>query len=215
MCIKSEFRENCLKLAANVRSDESFLLISIVCPQGVFCPCSGAIYIYKIIKNVYKIRFRNDYFETSNLWAKREGLSVVIEILSPVDCLPLSGAIYIWWNMKKMYIKSDFKAMFFSLQQMSKVIRAFCWQQTFVSKGSFALAPGLYTCIKSLKVCIKSDFEDIILKLATIRQSNKGFLLTSSFVPKGLSAPALGLFTCIKTLKYIPGSRVRWAFWFL
>ena len=51
--------------------------------------------MYKIIKNVYKIRFRRDHFETCNIRAKRKGLSVVIKILSPVDCLPLPGAIYI------------------------------------------------------------------------------------------------------------------------
>ena len=51
--------------------------------------------MYKIIKNVYKIRFQRDHFETCNIWAKRKGLSVVIKILSPVDCLPLPGAIYI------------------------------------------------------------------------------------------------------------------------
>ena len=110
---KSEFKEICLKLATNCRSDKGFLVTSKVFPQGVFCPCPGAIYMYKIIKNVYKIRFWRDHFETCNIRAKRKGLSVVIKILSPVDCLPLPGAIYIWWNMNKMYIKSDFKAIFF------------------------------------------------------------------------------------------------------
>ena len=55
----------CLKLATNGRSDKGILLTSKVCPQGVFCPCPR----YKIIKNVYKIRFRRDHFETCNLWA--------------------------------------------------------------------------------------------------------------------------------------------------
>ena len=151
MCIKSEFKEICLKLATNGRSDKSFLLTSNVCPQGIFCPCPGAIYMYKTIKSVYKIRFRRDHFETCNIWAKRKGLSVVIKILSPVDCLPLPGAIYIWWNMKKMYIKSDFKSFVLNLQQMGKVIRAFCWHQKSVPKGLSALAPGLYTYIKALK----------------------------------------------------------------
>ena len=99
-----------------------------------------------------------------------------------------------------------------NLQRMGKLIRAFCWHQKFVPKGLYALAPGLYTCIKSLKMYIKSDFEEIILKLATNGQSDKGFPLTSTFVPKGLSAPALGLYTCIKALKCIPGPVVRWAF---
>ena len=149
MCIKSEFKEICLKLATNGRSDEGFLLTSKVCPNGVYCPCPGAIYMYKIIKNVYKIRFRRDHFKTCNIWAERKALSLVIKILFPMDCLPLHGAIYIWWNMKKMYIKSDFKEIFLNLQQMGKVIRAFCWHQKFGPKGLYALAPGLYTCIES------------------------------------------------------------------
>ena len=88
---------------------------------------------------------------------------------------------------------------------MVEVIRAFCWHKRFVPKGFSALAPGLYTCIKSYKICLKSFFKEIVLKLAINGQSDKGFLLTSTFFPKGLSAPALGLFTCIKALKYIPG----------
>ena len=83
MCIKSEFKEICLKLANNGRSDKGFLLTSKVCPEGVFCPCPGAIYMYKIIKNVYKIRFRRDHFETCNVWKKRKGLSVIIKIFVP------------------------------------------------------------------------------------------------------------------------------------
>ena len=62
MCIKSEFKEICLKLATNGQNDNGFLLTSKVCPQGVFCPCPGAIYMYKIIKNVYKIRFSKRSF---------------------------------------------------------------------------------------------------------------------------------------------------------
>ena len=49
MCIKSEFKEICLKFATNGRSDKGFLLTSKVCPQGVFCPSARAIYMYKII----------------------------------------------------------------------------------------------------------------------------------------------------------------------
>ena len=52
------------------------------------------------------------------------------------------------------------------------------------AKGFSALAPGLYTCIKSLKMYIKSDFKEIILKLATYGQREKAFLLTSKFCPQ-------------------------------
>ena len=92
---------------------------------------------------------------------------------------------------------------------MVEVLGAFCWHQKFVPKGFSALAPWLYTCIKSFK--LKSYCKETVLKLAINGQSDKGFLLTSAFVPKGLSASALGLYTCIKALKCIPGPGVRWA----
>ena len=110
---------------------------------------------------------------------------------------------------------------------MVEVIRAFCWHQKFIPKGFSALAPGLYTCIKSLKMCIKSDFEQIILKPATYGQREKAFLLSSKFWPQWIVCPyrsyihmvtheknvyKIGLYTCIKALKYIPGPGVRGAF---
>ena len=39
---------------------------------------------------------------------------------------PARGYIHMVKHEKKMYIKSDFKAIFLNLQQMGKVIRAFC-----------------------------------------------------------------------------------------
>ena len=152
MCIKSEVKKICLKLVRNGRSDKGFLLTSKVCPQGVFCPCPGAIYMYKIIKNVYKIRFRRDHFETCNIWAKGKGLSVVIKILSPMDYLPLPGAIYIWCkhekNVYKIGLKSNF---FFKTATNGQSDKGFLLTSTFVPKGLSALALGLYTCIKALK----------------------------------------------------------------
>ena len=98
--------------------------------------------------------------------AKRKDLSVVIKTLSPVDCLPLPGAIYIWWNMKKMYIKSDFKAFFFKPATNGQSDKGFCWHQKFAPNGLSVPALGLYTCIKSFKMCLKSYFKEIVLKLA-------------------------------------------------
>ena len=183
MCIKSEFKEICLKLATNGRSDKGFLLTSKVCPQGFFCPWPGAIYMYKIIKDEYKIRFRGGHFETCNIWAKRKGLYVFIKILSPVDYLPLPGAIYIWWNMKKMYIKSDFKAIFFKPATNGQSDKGFLLTSKFCAQGVVCRCPGaiyLYTLIKNVY-----KFSFLFLKLATIGQSDKGFLLTSTFVPRG------------------------------
>ena len=120
-------------------------------PKGFSALAPGLYTCIKSLKMCIKSDFRRDHFETCNIWAKREGLSVVIKILSPVDCLPLQ---------KKMYIKLHFKPFFFfkNLQQMGKVIRAFCSHQKFGHEGLSAQAPGLYTYIKSFKMCIKSDF---------------------------------------------------------
>ena len=148
MYIKLDFERIFFEPATNGQSEKGFLLTLKVCPQGVVCPCPGAIYIYKIIKNVYKIRF-----------------------------------------------------LFLNLQRMGKVIRAFCWHQKFVPNGLYALAPGLYTCIKSLKMCIKSGFEEIILKLATYGQREKAFLLSSKFCSQYVVCPCLGLYTCGKNMK--------------
>ena len=68
MCIKSEFKEMFLKLTLNGQSDKAFLLTSKFCPQGVVYPCPGAIYMWKNIKNMYKIRVERDLFETCNKW---------------------------------------------------------------------------------------------------------------------------------------------------
>ena len=108
---------------------------------------------------------------------------------------------------KKMYIKSDFKAIFF--KPGTKVIRVFCWHQKFAPKRLYALAPGLYTCLKSLKMCIKSDFEELSLKLATYGQREKAFLLSSKFCPQYVVCPCPGLYTCGKTWKIMYKIRLQ------
>ena len=59
-------------------------------PKGLSALAPGAIYMYKIIKNVYKIRIQIDHFETCNKWSKWSGLSVDIKTLSPGGCLLLA-----------------------------------------------------------------------------------------------------------------------------
>ena len=126
------------KLAKNGQSDKGFLLTSKVCPQGVVCPCLRAIYIYKIIKNVYKIRLWRDHFETCNTWKKRKGLSVFFKILSPVCCLPLPRAIYMWKNMKKRV------EIVLKLATNGQSDKGFLLISTFIPKGFSAPALGLY-----------------------------------------------------------------------
>ena len=103
--------------------------------------------LYTCIKtgiNMYKIRLQSYFFETCNKWAEWQCLSVDIRILSTNDCLPLPwGYMYIHVEKHlKMYIKSEFKEIFWNLQQMVEVVRAFCWHQNFYPKDLSALAPG-------------------------------------------------------------------------
>ena len=206
MCINSELKEICLKLATNGRSGKGFLLTSKVCPQGVFCLCRGAIYMYKIIKNVYKIRFRRDHFWNLQHMGKEKRPFYCHKIFVPNG---LSAPAWGYTHVEKKHLKTIKKKtsrrFFLKLSTNGQSDKEFLLTSNFVPKG-------LYTCIKSFKMCLKSYFKEIVLKLATNGQSDKGFLLTSTFVPKGLSAPALGLYTCIKALKYIPGLGVRWVF---
>ena len=107
MCIKSEFKEICLKLATNSQSDKGFLLTSKVCPQRVFCPCPGAIYMYKIIKNVYKIRFWRDHLKLA-LYGQREKAFLLSSKFCPQGvAYPCPGAIYMYvYKSIKIYTRT-------------------------------------------------------------------------------------------------------------
>ena len=191
MCIKSDFEEIILKLATYGQRVKAFLLSSKFCPNGLSAPSRGYIHVVKHEKkNAYKIGLQSIFLNLQQMGSDK-GFLVTSKVCPHAVICPCPGAIYIYKIIKNVY---KIRFLFLNLQRIGKVIRAFCWHQKFVPKGLYALAPGLYTCIKSLQMCIKSDFEVIILKLATNGQSDKGFLLTSTFVPKGLSARALGLY---------------------
>ena len=126
---------------------------------------------------------------------------------------PLGAVCSLPWgyvlNHEKNCKKSDFKEIFWNLQQMGEVIRLFCWHQNFVPWGQSAPAPGLYTCIKSWKNCIKSDFKEIFLNLQQMRKVIGPFCWHQNFVPWGLSAPAPGLYTCNKSWKNLYKIRLQ------
>ena len=220
MCIKSEFKEIWLKLATNGRSDKGFLLTSKVCSQGVFCPCPRAIYMYKIIKNVYKIRFWRDHFETCIIWAKRKGLSVVIKILTPMDCLPCPG-LYTpepLYNTVRYYTVLDITRIrvepqitiedFFSYITYAFYSR---YHTVWIANTEISLDPN-NGVIKRLwctygetgkKMYIKSDLKTILFKSATNGQSDKGFLLTSKVCPQVVVCPCPGAIYIYKIIKNV------------
>ena len=58
-------------------------------PRGLSSPAPGLYTCIKTGKSMYKIRLQIYFFETRNKWAKWQGLSVDIRILSTKGCLPL------------------------------------------------------------------------------------------------------------------------------
>ena len=60
-------------------------------------------------------------------------------------------AIYMWKNMKKMCIKSDFKEIVLKPAANGQSENGFLLTSTFVPKGLSAPAQRLYTCIKAFK----------------------------------------------------------------
>ena len=123
-------------------------------PKGLYAP-DPVLYTCKIIKNVYKIRFRRDHFETCNIWAKRKGLSVVIKSLSPKCCLLLPGAIYMWKNMKKrlyMSIKSDFKEIVLKRATNGQKWYGLSVDINLCHQGVVCPCPGAIYMYKSIKI---------------------------------------------------------------
>ena len=65
-------------------------------PRGLSAPAPGLYTCIKTWKIMYKIRLQRYFFETCNKWAKWQGFSVDIRILSTKGCLPLPrGYIHI------------------------------------------------------------------------------------------------------------------------
>ena len=80
---------------------------------------------------------------------------LLTSILCPLRAVcPLPRGYIHVLNHEKNCIKSDLRFLW-NLQQMGKVIRPFCWHQTFAPWGLSAPAPGLYPCIKSWKKLYK------------------------------------------------------------
>ena len=65
MCIKSDFEGIMLKLATYGQREKAFLLSSKCCPQGVVCPCPGAIYMHKSIKIYTRTRCQVSVYRTT------------------------------------------------------------------------------------------------------------------------------------------------------
>ena len=111
-CLKSDFKEIFLKLAANNLSDKMFLLTSRFRSQEVVSPWPGAIYMYKIMKKCIKSDFKKIFLKlATNNWSDKRFL-LTSRLRSQGVVSPWPGTIYMYKIMKKC-IKSDYKEFFF------------------------------------------------------------------------------------------------------
>ena len=159
-CIKSGFKDIFWKLATNEWSHKTFVLTSKLCPLGAVCTCPSDIYMYKIMKKMYKIRLQRDFFETCNRWPKWQDVPVDIKISSPRGCQSLPWGYIHVQNHEKFCIKSDFKEIIFKLVVNDQSDKRFLLSSKFCPLGLSAPDPSYIHLLNHKKMCIKSGGRD-------------------------------------------------------
>ena len=157
MCIKLEFKI-ILKLATNGQNDKAFLLTSKVCPQGVVCPCPGTIYVYKINKNVYKIRFLFSNLQRMGKVITNgqsdKGFLLTSKVCPQGVVCSCAEAIYMYKIIKNVY-KSVFKEIILKLVTYGQREKAFLLSSKFCPQYVVCPCPRLFACGKTWKNMFK------------------------------------------------------------
>ena len=155
--------------------------------------CLGAIYMYKIMKKLYKIRLQRDVLKLATN-DRSDKMFLLTSKFRPQGVVnPALGLFTCKIMKKKIRLQRD---VFETCSKWPK------WQDVPIdikisSPRSCHPLPWGYLHVKSWKK--KSDFKEIFLKLVANDRRDKRFLLTSKFCPLGLSAPDLWLYTFIKS----------------
>ena len=168
-----------------------FILTSKFCSQWVVCP--GAIYMYKIVKNMNNIRFQGDFLKlVPNDRSDKRFLLTSKFCPLGVVC-PWPTAIYILLNHEKMCIKSEVEEIFLKLATNNQVMRLSCWHQKFGPVGCLPL-PGVCTCIKSWKKCAKIRGQRYFWNMHCLDRSISIKILS----PRVVSPCHGAMYTCMK-----------------
>ena len=109
-------------------------------------------------------------------------------------------------NMYKIRVERDF---FLNLQQMVKVIRPFCWHQTFDPKGLSAPVLGLYTCGKTLKNEYKIRVQRNVFETYTKWAKWQGLSVDINICPQGVVCPCPGAIYMYKSIKTYTRTRCQ------
>ena len=133
--------------AANGQSDKGFCWHRKFAPKGLYALAPGLLYLYKIIKNVYKNWFQREHYETCS-----NGQIEKAFLLSSKFCPQCVVCSCPGLNTcGKTCIKSDFKEIVLKLAANGQSDKGFLLTSTFDPMGLSAPALGLYTYIKALK----------------------------------------------------------------
>ena len=189
-CIKSDFKDILLELAADERSDKTFLLTSKLCPLGAVCPCPGAISMYKIVNiyiyiyiYIYKIRLQKRFFFKLAVNERSYKMFLLTsKFRSQGLSAPALGLYTCIKSLKTLY-KIRPKRFVLKLVANDRSDKRFLLTSKFCPQGCLPLPWGYIHLLNHEKMCRKSDVEEILFKLATNEHSDEAFLLTSKFWP--------------------------------
>ena len=154
-CIKSDFKDIFFKLATNECMTKHFCWHQNFVPwglsvpaMGAVFPCPGAIYMYKIMKKLYKIRLQRDFFEFAANDQSDKMFLFTLKFCPQWVVSPCPGAIYMYSIMKKMY-KIRLQRDFFKLVANDRSDKKFLLTSKFCPLGLSAPVQQLYSFIKS------------------------------------------------------------------
>ena len=118
---------------------------------------------------MYKIRLQRYFFETCNKWAKSQGFSVDIRILST------KGFLYTCGKTLKNVYKIEFKEICLKFATNGPSDKGFLLTSKVCPQGVFCPCLGAIYMYKNVFNIV---FEEIILKLAAYGHREKAFLLS-------------------------------------
>ena len=95
-------------------------------PRGLSATAPGLYTCIKAGKNMYKIRLQRFFLKLATNGQSNKALLLTSEFCPQRVVCPCPGAIYMWKNIKKICIKSEFKEIFLKLAINGRSVRAFC-----------------------------------------------------------------------------------------
>ena len=113
---------------------------SKLCAQRVVCPCPEAIYMYKIMKNVYKIDFKQTFLNLQQMGKVKRPFCWHQNFVPKGLSAPSLG-LYTCINSLKMCIKSDFMEILYTFCTNGLSDKAFRLRSKFCLQGVVCPCP--------------------------------------------------------------------------